>query len=141
MAEVIFSLVLLALFAALAFGLLQSSHRAMSRGNKRVDVNHVTQTAVEHFKASIRMYAAPVGDCPIGWGGTGVGTRYCRRVTNDYWAIYDYDTYVIEVPEGGSGTNVGEKLLLVELAIYDVDDGAPGTRVGSFSFLTFEGGY
>src|SRR5690625_1583783 len=82
--EVLVSLVLLALFAALAYGLLQSSHRQMMHGNTQVEIGHVTQAAVEHFKARLRAEAeAPDGGC-----GSEISGAYCYDVMPGYLAVY-----------------------------------------------------
>lgn len=62
--EVLVSFVSLAVFSALAYGLPPSARRQTMRGNKQVELGHVTRTAVEHFKTRVRAEAdVPSGGC------------------------------------------------------------------------------
>lgn len=136
--EVLVSLVLLALFAALAYGLLQSAHRQMMYGNRQVEIGHVTQTAVEHFKARVRAE----GDPPIGCQGEDpVQGRYCYRVVSGYWAVYDYEKYEPESVDPEASGPINNDLLLVNVSVREDARDEPGHEVGEFSFLAFKDGY
>src|SRR5690625_2372518 len=128
MIEVIISLALLGLFAALAFGLLQSTHLQLFRGNKQAEVGHVTQTAVEHFKAYVRSGALPQGGCP---DGEATDDRYCYPVVFGYWAVYEYASSYDDV----------DGLYKVDLSVVEDAGGALGDEAATFSFLVWKEGF
>lgn len=57
--EVIISLAVLTLLAALAFGLMQTSRVAMMRGTQKLETGYHLQDAIEHFKANMRLGRLP----------------------------------------------------------------------------------